>query len=111
MPRPRKNRCIGSRPLYKKYGPKGFRGVEEIILKLEEYESIRLMDIEDLTQEECAKEMKVSRSTFQRIYKTARKKLAESIILNKDIIFSDEENNIKFVGVNNMKRGNDENIN
>jgi predicted DNA-binding protein (UPF0251 family) len=104
MPRMKKNRCIGSRPLYKKYGPKGYRGVEEIVLKLEEYESIRLMDIEDLTQQQCADKMKVGRSTFQRIYKTARKKLAESIILNKDIIFSDEENNIQFVGINNMKR-------
>jgi len=94
MPRPRKNRCIGSRPLYKRYGPKGYKGVEKILLELEEYESIRLMDIENLTQEECAKKMQVGRSTFQRIYKSARKKIAESIILNKDLIFSDEENNI-----------------
>jgi len=94
MPRPRKKRCIKGRPKYKKYGPKGEPGLEELILKLEEFESIRLMDVEDLTQEECASKMNIGRSTFQRIYKNARKKVAESIINNKDLIFSDKEENI-----------------
>ena len=94
MPRPRKKRCIQGKPKFKKFGPKGKPGLEEIILKLEEFESIRLMDIEELTQEECALEMKISRSTFQRIYKNARRKIAESIINNKDLIFSDQEENI-----------------
>jgi len=94
MPRPRKKRCIKGKPKYKKFGPKGTPGLEEIILKLEEFESIRLMDIEELTQEECASEMNIGRSTFQRIYKSARRKIAESIINNKDLIFSDHEKNI-----------------
>lgn len=94
MPRPRKKRCIKGKPKYKKFGPKGTPGLEEIILKLEEFESIRLMDIEDLTQEECALRMNIGRSTFQRIYKNARSKIAESIINNKDLIFSDQDENI-----------------
>ena len=94
MSRPRKKRCIKGKPKYKRFGPKGTPGLDEIILKLEEYESIRLMDIEELTQEACAAKMTIGRSTFQRIYKNARSKVAQSIINNKDLIFSDEEENI-----------------
>jgi len=94
MPRPRKKRCIKGMPKYKKFGPKGTPGLDELILKLEEYESIRLMDVEDLTQEECALRMNIGRSTFQRIYKKARSKIGESIINNKDLIFSDQDENI-----------------
>jgi predicted DNA-binding protein (UPF0251 family) len=94
MPRPRKKRCIEGKPKYKKFGPKGMPGLEEIVLKLDEYESIRLMDIKELTQEECATKMNIGRSTFQRIYKSARRKIAESVINNKDLIFSDQEENI-----------------
>ncbi|HKL41191.1 MAG TPA: DUF134 domain-containing protein [Clostridia bacterium] len=94
MSRPRKKRCIKGKPKYKKFGPKGTPGLEEIELKLDEYESIRLMDIEELTQEECASKMSIGRSTFQRIYKNARRKLAESVINNKDLIFSNQEENI-----------------
>jgi predicted DNA-binding protein (UPF0251 family) len=102
MPRPRKKRCIKGKPKYEKFGPKGKPGLEEIVFKLDEYESIRLMDIEELTQEECASKMSIGRSTFQRIYKNARRKLAESIVNNKDLIFSDQDENIII-----RKHGND----
>ena len=48
-----------------------------IIMSVEEYEVIRLIDKEELTQEECALQMNVSRPTVQLIYTQARKKLAE----------------------------------
>ncbi len=51
-----------------------------IIMSLEEYECIRLIDFEELIQEECADKMQVARATVQAIYKSARQKIAESLI-------------------------------
>lgn len=50
--------------------------IEEVTLKLEELEAMRLKDIEALNQEECAQKMEVSRQTFQNIIDSARKKVA-----------------------------------
>ncbi|OHW62106.1 hypothetical protein EUAN_15540 [Andreesenia angusta] len=50
--------------------------VEEMNLKVEELEAMRLKDIEGLNQEECAEQMGVSRQTFQNIIDSARKKVA-----------------------------------
>ncbi|WP_077368611.1 DUF134 domain-containing protein [Anaerosalibacter sp. Marseille-P3206] len=50
--------------------------IQEIKLKVEELEAMRLKDIEELTQEECAEKMQVSRQTFQNIINSARKKVA-----------------------------------
>ena len=50
--------------------------IKETILKVEELEAMRLKDIEELNQEECAERMQVSRQTFQNIIDSARKKIA-----------------------------------
>jgi predicted DNA-binding protein (UPF0251 family)/DNA-directed RNA polymerase subunit RPC12/RpoP len=50
--------------------------IEEIVLKVEELEAMRLKDIEELNQEQCAERMQVSRQTFQNIIDSARKKMA-----------------------------------
>ena len=52
----------------------------ELVLTVEEYEVIRLIDIEDLSQEECALQMEVSRPTVQLLYNKARKKIACFIV-------------------------------
>ena len=59
--------------------------LEENVLKLEELEAIRLKDLLGLEQEECAKRMRISRPTFQRILISAREKLADSLINGKAI--------------------------
>lgn len=63
--------------------------VEEIQLKIEELEAIRLKDIEDLKQEECAEKMEVSRQTFQNILSSARKKIAIALTEGKAIRICD----------------------
>lgn len=64
------------------YQPQGIsRGdLQEVILKVEELEAIRLKDLLRLEQEECARHMQVSRSTFQRVLNDARYKIAEALI-------------------------------
>lgn len=82
MPRPRKCRRVCCLPERNLYGPLGgFASNEESInMSVEEYETIRLIDLEELTQEMCAESMNVARTTVQRIYNDARKKLAMSIV-------------------------------
>ena len=41
--------------------------IEEVVLKVEELEAMRLKDIEELKQEECAERMRISRQTFQKL--------------------------------------------
>lgn len=49
-------------------------------MTIEAYETIRLIDLEGLTQEECAERMNVARTTVQRIYNEARKLIATALV-------------------------------
>lgn len=62
--------------------------IEEIALKVEELEAMRLKDIQELNQEECAEKMQISRQTFQNIIDTARKKVAMALTEGKAIRIS-----------------------
>lgn len=62
--------------------------LEEIVLKVEELEAMRLKDIEELNQEECAEKMQISRQTFQNIIDSARKKIATALTKGKAIRIS-----------------------
>jgi uncharacterized protein len=84
MPRPRKWRRVCLLPQVNTFGPiNDSKDVEYIYMTVEEYETIRLMDLEGLNQEESANRMGVARSTIQRIYDGARKKLADSLVNGK----------------------------
>ena len=67
------------------FGPLDFPvdTVNAIYMTVDEYETIRLIDLDGLTQEECANQMNISRTTVQGIYNDARRKLAESLINGK----------------------------
>ncbi|HHT90093.1 MAG: DUF134 domain-containing protein [Bacillota bacterium] len=85
MPRPRKWRRVCALPDSNRFGPLG-RPVDAddaVVMTVDEYETIRLIDLEGFTQEECAQQMKISRTTVQGIYSEARKKLAEALIHGK----------------------------
>jgi len=62
-----------------------------INMTVDEYETIRLIDQEGFTQEECAKQMNIARSTVQGIYLGARKKLAESLVKGKVLLIEGGE--------------------
>ena len=81
MPRPQKCRRICSPPVKSSFhaDDESSRG-RVVEITLEEYETIRLIDYEGMTQEECAAQMLVARTTVQRIYNSARKKLADFVL-------------------------------
>jgi len=85
MPRPRKCRKVCCLPDSNKFGPldSPIKGEYFVIMSVDEYETIRLIDFEGLSQEECANLMHVARTTVQGIYSDARRKLAESLVNGK----------------------------
>ncbi|KUO73577.1 MAG: hypothetical protein APF81_05045 [Desulfosporosinus sp. BRH_c37] len=85
MPRPRKWRKVCCLPESNRFGPLNSPINQEhfVTMTVDEYETIRLIDLEGFTQEECADQMKIARTTVQRIYNDARKKLAESLVNGK----------------------------
>lgn len=81
MARPRKLRRVCNLPINNQFAPVGSENdLDAISMTIEEYETIRLIDLEGLTQEECAEIMHVARTTVQRIYFEARKKLADFLV-------------------------------
>jgi predicted DNA-binding protein (UPF0251 family) len=62
------------------------RELESITLLYEEFEALRLTDYENLTQEEAALRMGISRPTFTRLYDKARKSIAKAFVEGKAII-------------------------
>jgi uncharacterized protein len=87
MGRPPLCRRVGFVPSITFFKPAGIplRDLEEICLSVEELEAIRIKDLEDLEQEQCAEKMNISRPTFVRIIDSARKKVAEALIKGKAI--------------------------
>ena len=87
MPRPCKRRRICAEPACDHFGPKGSgnRSRQSIVMTLDEFECIRLIDLEGKTQEECARQMEVSRTTAQAIYGSARAKLAECLVNGREL--------------------------
>ena len=81
MPRPKKCRSVCRLPQTISFSPEGLSEFKEaVILTVEEYETIRLIDKEGLSQEQCSERMQVARTTVQQIYADARKKLADVLV-------------------------------
>ncbi len=83
----RKPQCrrIGGYPDCWIFSPEESSAEMPVILNLDEYESIRLLDHENLTQEQCAQCMGVARTTVTAIYNSARKKIAEALVEGKTL--------------------------
>ena len=88
-PRPVLDKIINTIPLYVYFVPHGVSEdkLEEVTLTIEELESLNLKDKQGLDQADSAKKMGISRATFQRLLKSARKKLITALIEGKAIRF------------------------
>lgn len=98
MPRPMKWRKVCCLPENSKFGPLDLKVDDENVddenivrMTVDEYEAIRLIDLEGFTQEECAKQMGVARTTVQGIYAEARKKIAEALVNGKVLLIEGGE--------------------
>lgn len=81
MPRPNKPKRVKRLPVCDWFCPAGRQtGSHEIWLSVEEYETLRLLDYQGLTQKECAEQMGVGRATVQALYTEARKKTARFLV-------------------------------
>lgn len=67
-------------PCGTKYSSENQYKKNTVIMTVDEYETIRLIDHEGLSQEECCLRMAVARTTIQQIYNNARKKIADAMI-------------------------------
>ncbi len=85
MARPQYCRKIGCEPDANYFKPKGIPAslLEEVALTLDEFEAVRLADLEGLYQEEAAARMRISRQTFGRIIESARGKIADALVNGK----------------------------
>ncbi|MCR5526612.1 MAG: DUF134 domain-containing protein [Lachnospiraceae bacterium] len=73
-------------PDHWEFSPEEISGEEPVIMSLDEFETIRLLDHEGMTQEQCADRMGVARTTVTAIYDSARKKVAEALIEGKRLL-------------------------
>ena len=80
MSRPKKYRKVCSLPVHQAFGPCNRETERTANMTIDEYETIRLIDLEGFTQEQCAEKMEVARTTVQAIYHHARKKLALCLV-------------------------------
>ena len=81
MPRPVKSRKVCHYPQTQAFHPiSDNENKDPVVLWVEEYEAIRLIDKEGFSQEQCSAFMQIARTTVQRIYETARQKIATALV-------------------------------
>lgn len=88
MPRPKKKRKINGPPKMLGFKPFGIRfcETEHVVMQYEEYEVLKLVVYDDLSQDLAAEKIEVSRPTLTRIYNSALKKIGQAFVEGKSII-------------------------
>lgn len=102
--RKEKPRCVGTIPEYVGFQPEGISNSEEIRLAVDEFETIRLIDLDRLSQDETARRMEVARSTVAAIYDRARAKLADALVNGKRLLI--EGGNVRFHSISDCGESN-----
>ncbi|MDD3243691.1 MAG: DUF134 domain-containing protein [Eubacteriales bacterium] len=86
MPRPPKPRRVCALPRCQHFGPLLSQEASlSVSMSVDEFETIRWIDLEGLSQEECANNMNVARTTVQAIYAAARHKLAQCLVKGAEL--------------------------
>lgn len=100
MARPQRNRRVCSVPEVQHFTPQlpgisadknsasssNNRDTGPVTLTVDEYEVLRLADLEGLTHSECARQMNISRTTATEICESAHRKVAEAIVYGRELI-------------------------
>ncbi len=87
MSRPKKYRKVCCKPNFNYFKPAGIkkRHLKETNLTVDEFEALRLKDVEKVDQKEAANEMDISQPTFYRLLKSAREKISKALVNGKAI--------------------------
>lgn len=85
MARPTRCRRICTEPRYSSFHPGSQEKKDPVLLTVDEYESLRLIDYEKRTHEQCARQMGISRTTVTEIYERARTKVADCLVNGKPL--------------------------
>ena len=88
MPRPVRCRRIERLPVYRSFSPDDMAAEESVRMTVDEFEALRLLDDEGLTQEACATRMRIARTTVTAIYDSARKKVADVLVNGKRLLIT-----------------------
>ena len=88
MPRPFKCRRVEQLPVYRSFSPDDMEVEATVKMTVDEFETLRLLDNEGLTQEACASKMNIARTTVTAIYDRARKKVAEALVHGKRLLIA-----------------------
>lgn len=89
MARPLKKRRICALPRYAQFCPRREDGEAPLVrMPVDEFETIRLMDYHGMTQQECAEQLGVARTTVQMLYTAARKRLAACLVEGRPLVIA-----------------------
>jgi uncharacterized protein len=96
MPRPRKHRCCRQYQNNRVYKPQGIPLSELNVTEInaDEFEVLRLCDLEGMDQSEAGQKIGVSRGTVQRLIKSGRRKLIRAFAENDAITIQLTANNL-----------------
>lgn len=86
MSRPTRCRRVCTEPGCRGFTPRSAQSAGEIVMTVDEYEVIRLVDYEKRTHEQCAAQMGISRTTVTEIYENARFKLSDGLVNGKTLV-------------------------
>jgi uncharacterized protein len=87
MGRPKKCRWVETEPGVTFFKPRGIplRSLEQMVITVDELEAMRLADFLEMTQEEVAQKMQVSRPTVTRMLARVHRAVAEALVNGKAI--------------------------
>ena len=88
MARPVRCRRIEQLPVYRSFSPDDITAAESVRMTVDEFEALRLLDGEGLTQEACAVRMNIARTTVTAIYNSARRKVADALVHGKRLLIT-----------------------
>lgn len=88
MPRLKRLRLLDDLPIIKGFRPIWMKANlrQAVIINLEEYEALRLIDYEKQIHEQAAVTMNISRPTVTRIYESARQKLSTALVEGRSLL-------------------------
>ena len=97
LPRCKKQRCcrmFGNEIMYKPIAVP-CKELQETVIELDEFEAMRLCDLEELDQTAAGERMGVSRGTIQRLLTSGRKKLIQAFMDSRVIRIQNSTDKLK----------------